>query len=225
MDTTNFKNKLQEYFQKRALELPIYDYEKVISGWRARLILANTSKNYIGDVYPSKIKSAQSVAKKAYLELNNLNNIEDESRENEKDIVQHKPIDVVVINDSLNPIYILVDFENVPHTDKLENLLKNNSSSSITLLKFASINHSNLHLVDYVIPTTTKDATDHYIGVYLGMLIATIKEKLTVFVITKDHFGEVFEIIYNKLGNPNINIKHFTNQDFTLEYITQNYNF
>lgn len=223
MDTTNYKNRLQEYFQKKKLELPTYSYKKINQNWKASLRLSSDSKIYFGDECSSKIKTAQSVAKKVCLKLfgdtdfqENPIGTEDKSLECK---VEYKPNDTLVINESSNPIYILVDFENTPHTDKLEALLPNNPS--ITLLKFASSNHSNLHKVDYLIPTKVRDATDHYISLYLGMLIATIKENLTVLILTKDHFGEILEIIYNKLENPNILVRDFSNQDEALEFISR----
>jgi len=219
----NYKNKLQEYFQKNKLELPIYTYKSYDNNkkWEACIKLPDCDELFYGDIDVSKVKTAQSGAYKAYMMLLENDNVDNEHLNIPFVDVEKQPLDKIMYNKTNEPTYILVDFENVPHTDKIENLIKNNDN--FTLIKFASINHSNLHMVDYVIPTTTKDATDHYIGIYLGMLISTIKKKINIYILTKDHFGEVLEIIYQKINNPNICVKHFTNQNYVVKYINENH--
>jgi hypothetical protein len=215
MDNTNYKGLLQEYCQKKQLPLPIYDFDKVNDMWKAKLSLPFSDEIYYGECEQTKIKSAQNVAKKAYNIISTL-----DTKIYDIQPKEQYPLNYIVKTSANKPIYILVDFENVPQIDLLEIFAKKHPD--IILLTFASVNHSKCSLVDYIVPTTTKDATDHFIGLYMGMLIQAIQEKLLIIVITKDHFGEIFEIIYNKLNDPRITVKHFTNQNLTIKYLETN---
>lgn len=193
----NYKNKLQEFCQKRSLDLPVYQtvYD---NGFRSSVMIKLIkSQNNIqdiqdtgniqesGDIFNNKKAAEQSAASKM------LNRI--------SEILHQKTINYT-IPDNEN-VYILIDMENIHIGNYFE---QKKFSSNIHFIGFATENHPALSipypelLKIVTIKSDRKDATDLLIVWYTSSLIEN-NEVNKIMIVTKDHFGSGLVDIINTM--------------------------
>jgi hypothetical protein len=173
----NYKNILQEYYQKKKSHLPQYDTTRVggsdtLPKWQSIVTCDNIS--YLGDICPKKTAAENSAA---FIALKAINSIE-------------KPI---TPNDFNVSTAILIDIENLPKFfEEIPDCDLNNQN--LTVYGFIgqyhplSTKYGDKKIIKVLSPSTRQDGTDTCIQVYAGILLAL--EKYEHYIIaTKDHFG------------------------------------
>jgi vacuolar-type H+-ATPase subunit E/Vma4 len=212
------KNKLQEYFQKQCLTLPIYnslriggkDHEPI---WSCNLNTVNginfyaesTSKKIVEEKVASialetllaKSQNKEninklSIIKSILLPNTNKNNIQ-KSYSNLDSFLNH-------YNENISKSYknfIFVDLDNV---DLLEEMLYSNSNS-LFIIFFSKntskkvdqyFSYSNATLFQAI--TVVTDASDHDLSFICGILYTQYKNLVKYIIFTKDHFGEAIAL-------------------------------
>ncbi|HSW76873.1 MAG TPA: putative dsRNA-binding protein [Candidatus Saccharimonadales bacterium] len=175
----DYKNKLQEYFQKLKLPLPTYKTNKVGGEdhcplWSSTVIL-HDNVYYEGDVFYSKSNAEKSAAQKAFVCLETKNTNDHHSK-----------------NYSLKTA-IVIDIENMPKFFE-EIPEKDLMNDNLHVYGFIGINHplmnKMLHpkFIQVKSPSTRKDGTDTCIQVTIGCWLALEKYDQYI-IVTRDHFG------------------------------------
>ena len=187
----NYKNILQEHYQKRGLNLPQYDtYRK--GGSSHNPIFSSKVILHYGETFngsgPNKKKAEQDCAKKALFELNIIN--DELTNNNVTSTAYHVSFTCSTV--------ILLDLENIAsEVDKYNNLYSDNAiifgfvSSSHPI---SSIKTNTIHLI--VVDSDASDAADIALAVKFGQFLTT-KDYERYIIITSDHFAESLPVIAN----------------------------
>lgn len=166
-----FKNKLQEYYQKRSLPLPTY-YSTVTGPSHAPTWSSTVSHGdgliAEGNPYSSRVQSEQSAAESALVQL---------SGKKEKIGIDH-------------PTVLLVDIENLQTL--IDQLQEYDLPDELEIYGFVSEHH---HLAEkefpvtkVIVPSSHRDAVDTCIQMYTGIFLMEGKYE-HYFIATRDHFG------------------------------------
>jgi len=209
------KNKLQEYFQKKRLPLPLYETYRYGGPehkptWVTTVFLCN-NKKFTGEIFFDKTSAENSAALNALDDINSDNEIY--LKMEKINLSTKKSIDSET-EKKINKIVLLVDVENLHKFINDFNLILNNDpnfsntkfdpnyNKNFDIYAFINKNHD---LVDkifpeyvkkVVCPSLQKNGTDTYIQVFVGILLA--KEMYETYIIaTKDHFGNLLTELIN----------------------------
>jgi hypothetical protein len=174
----NYKNILQEYYQKKKLPLPQYDTTRVGGSdtspkWQSIVNCDNIA--YLGDICQEKTAAENSAAFLAFKAINSI----------EKTTATPTDFNVSTA--------ILIDIENLPKFfEEIPDCDLNNEN--LTVYGFIgqyhplSTKYEDKKMIKILSPSTRQDGTDTCIQVYTGILLAL--EKYEHYIIaTKDHFG------------------------------------
>jgi len=207
------KDLLQKWYKKNYNISPIYtqSYDKTEKKWRSTLTLFIDGSTFTYKGYGKREKkSDQKAARKACIAFglikkkkgrkNQENNQSIKIRKISEKVSQinnkkHNLFDVI-LNKEKNPIYVLVDYENI-HNISLLGKIK---SPRLTIIKITSFLNSNAREANYVPQSALKDATDHYISFYIGMLICKNIEKMDIIILTRDHFASTLVDFFQRLS-------------------------
>ena len=183
------KNRLQEYFQKKDLDLPIYSTARAGGEdhnptWISQVSLCD-GRIFVSDPHSKKkyaeLESATDAL--AALEIHNI----------ESDTMKY----CINFNDS--NVVICIDVENQPCA--IAEFVKNVSSTNVTVYGFISDGHplqKKLEISYYLrdervnlikIPSTRADGADIGMSMIVGSFIETMNYGLYM-IISNDHFGE-----------------------------------
>lgn len=193
------KNKLQEYFQNRRLELPKYISSRCGGSdhkpfWRSRVkfwsTVDNNYKEIVGDIVGTKIKAEMSAAELALEFLSPTFSSSDSStclkvrEESNQENVGDKC-------ERVKKTAIFVDVENL---QKFVDQMGHHKIDDMDIYAFVGYHH---HLSEKIFPknvtkilspSTRPDGSDTCMQIYIGYLLA--QEKYDKYIIaTRDHYG------------------------------------
>ncbi len=170
---SNDKNRLQEFFQKRGLELPTYKHHQSDAGWCSSVSFVYEEKDYNiqGGWYPNKRIADVSAA--------------------------HQALDMLTTTPSSQPkitlppnTVLLVDVENLPRfVDEVVRLY-----DGLDIYAFIGEHHCLAdiklppNVTKIISPSTRPDGTDTCIQVHVGFLLATSHYQ-TYLIASRDHFA------------------------------------
>jgi len=185
----NYKNLLQEYFQKKKLPIPQYESFRVggtdtLPEWQSTVIIYDNTK-YMGEKCLKKTAAENSAA---FIALKLI----------EKQEVIN-PYDYKVNT------AILIDIENLPKFYE-EIPSYDLSNQNLTVYGFIGQYHplspkiNNYKMIKVISPSTRPDGTDTCMQVYTGMLLMLEKHEHYI-IATKDHFGSA---LVEMITNPNL---------------------
>ena len=199
MSNLNYKNHLQEYFQKQHMELPKYVARKV-SGpahcpvWQSEVKLYNGS-TYIGDTNITKSVAEISAAEKALKALKLIPDTESYSADLnliEKFKLDINPILSKPLKSAVPKTLLLVDVENMHNF--IDDVVR--EISGLNIYAFVGEHH---HLATKIFPTGVikiispsahSDGTDTCMQVYIGFLLGSgCKDYENYLIATRDHYG------------------------------------
>lgn len=204
----NYKGLLQEYCQKQNITLPIYNHLSIPSTptpkWKTKII--TTFGEYTSTECNSKKEADQMVAEQVYNHvINNSNNTTNNTTNNATNNatnnkilskttqLQLKPLKPLKTKDK---IIVLIDLENYPQMD--DPFFFQHEFVNIDFIGFvgkcSSHAQKNLDQIYPFMKTITvnsvlKDAADHMISIYTGMLLLWIKIPFHIIIITRDRFA------------------------------------
>lgn len=201
---SNPRNQIQEYCQKYKIDFPIYDTSRIGGEdhkpiWKSTTTFKNKSFEYVG---VSK-KETELAVSKMIVDDQLLSGEEREKPIEQNKIARRQKVDNLLdIKHLLKyKTILLVDGEN---TDFNPNPLLQGLSSTILILIFAAKNttknkifeHQERYEDCYVFLSSCvgKDAADHLLTFYCGMLNVIIKDPVQYYVFTKDHYGEYMQV-------------------------------
>lgn len=220
--SANYKNQLQERFQKRKLPLPTYDTITNLSNKVPRFISRLTlfdGQVFIGEQTNRKIDAEQSAAEKA------LENMLEKSEEEEvSNVIKYNPLDFNSIHQPNTLTYILVDYENCNKIGDLELYIKDRKD--IKMITTCAQGFGKKGDVNVVIRSSISDANDHYISFLIGQLISKTETMLNIIILTKDHFGSAIKDFVNLDNQTNflshpIKVYHATDQEDCVEFLKE----
>lgn len=211
----NPKNFLQEYYQKRQLDIPKYKSKQVggddhTPKWQSKVILSN-GKKFIGNISTNKSKAEMSAAEKALSELssnNNGKNAINTKKNNNSNFNKSigKPDKISNIKRNINIEKNTITHGNCSVSDRtvliidvenLHNFVDEVCAEieGLDIYAFIGCHHSLVakkvfpHGVKRIlVPSTRSDGSDTCIQVYVGYWLAQNKYD-TYLIATRDHFG------------------------------------
>lgn len=180
MHINNNKNKLQEYYQKSHLPIPIYQTERCTDAnnqllWVSTVTLYD-DMTFTGNMYKKKSDAEKSAA---FIALSTLS--------------LEPPIRTLNHKYDKNTV-MLIDIENMPkffYDIPAEDL----KDPNLTVYGFIGINHSLMDKINHsklnkiISPSTRPDGTDTCIQVYVGIFLANNMYEYYI-IVTRDHFGQ-----------------------------------
>ena len=199
-----FKNLLQEYYQKKQLNIPIYstflidNNTSTIPLWKSIVMLCDGTEfvGISGDLYkktPGNKKDAENnAAKNAYNYLITSNKLTTITTLSTKSLTD--------ININNFKEVLLVDSENC-------DLEISKISNDMLVLMFVSKNttkkvvfqlqnkYENCYV--FISESVGRDAADHLLTFYAGKL-SVLHNEIQYYVLTKDHYGEFLEKFMSK---------------------------
>jgi hypothetical protein len=196
----NAKNQLQIYCQRGKLELPKYSYvqDQDTKMWYSTVeIISETGaiSRYTGDPQAKKVAADISAASAALnsLGINNDDTVSPMNDTESKDRCPHGQI-WNPMDDDRNPVFVLIDYENVNKLEYLHNLFVNQDGFPAYVSKFVGYcnQKASTDECSHVVPTASSDGVDHYISFYIGMLYHQLKQRelpFTIIILTRDKFG------------------------------------
>ena len=191
----NAKNTLQVYCQKKGLALPRYNayFNETTRKWISTVSLIDIA--FTGDAEQKKshadISAAIGVCMKLGLyESKPALDIITVHKYNTLDLIYPKKGDT-------DPMYILVDYENVNRLDHMHNTFTNKDGYPAYVGKFVGYCNQKADTDEptHIIPIHGSNAVDHFISFYLGMLVQCLLmgdckiNCLTIILLTGDGFG------------------------------------
>jgi hypothetical protein len=190
----SYKNKLQEYFQKKGIPLPIYDAKLCESGWIGSVTINVNNKKikFKGDIKNKKIESQQSACIKTleYLKVDNSTQ--------EKNIDDDK--NKYIYNNKLtNQNIIFIDIEN---TQKYKYIKPKNyifGFISTNSYMYKKLNEIEKYMDTYVYEGTEKNGSDILMSIIVAKNIPHIQKfnnKITI--ITNDNYAKCIKNILEK---------------------------
>lgn len=216
---SNPKNSLQEHQQRYQLDLPSYSSTQTERGWISQVQV--NGKTYTGQPCPKKTKADCSAAAAALLDLTGSDGSSAVSTSSSPPVT-YSVGQLALSLDQVSPlVYVLVDYENTNKIEKLEHFV--HTKDQLTLLKFTSHLHSQADKANIVVESAIKDAVDHYISFYAGMLCQHIKSSaspspVSIIVLTRDHFASA---MINFTDQSKVNIYHCPSEDRCLQLLEQ----
>lgn len=193
----NYKNRLQENFQKLGLGLPVYEADRLDEGWTSSVVLCNGSR-FTGKDSPSKVGSEQDAARRAL-----------EYYETHKSEFQTDGLLESVLNRNLwmltdaSFIWIIIDLENVGDEKQLQKL-ENLSKKGFIVSGYASLNYRNVEMVKkYIreplfrlIQSDQPEAAD--VSIVMDIERALIEDDFNhIFIISYDKFARAAADVFN----------------------------
>jgi hypothetical protein len=196
--SNNYKNSLQEYFQKNNLPLPNYETKKIgedrqsnLILWQStlKLTLGNNKKIFKSKSFPNKKDAEMYVAEQGlkYIEKDETQN------DNNNEIKYCKSLCKYSFNE--DDILIIIDLDNIQKIDSLEHEIKD--FSNIHLFGFIGklTNPCKNNGIIKIIKAndTSKDSADIKLTLEMGKLINKLNRKhimINCYIVTRDHFGE-----------------------------------
>jgi len=116
-----------------------------------------------------------------------------------------------------NQIIVLIDYENISNeeTNKFKKSIKimRDKNINVQMLTFAGYNNPRSNTADVIVESKRKDAVDHFISYYVGMLEMKSQSPNKIHVITMDHFGQCLQDICDTV------IHNSCEKNFTKMYI------
>jgi hypothetical protein len=120
-------------------------------------------------------------------------------------------------SDLSNTIVVIVDFENVSNKNDIIKLTqfvkttkKNKTKHDIKMVKIAGYCSTVKSTADIVVRSNRKDAVDHYISYYIGLLEAQPKPPMKIYIISRDKFGSCLQDFCNNVEH-NSDVSDFIN--------------
>lgn len=222
---SNSKNDLQIYCQQKGLVLPVYTSIRDESG---KWVSTVSFKSAIGI---SHTVSGDQCLRKKFADMSaassGLRLLDEKEGERNVDTLIVKRVHTLLkcLKDfKYASMYVLVDYENVNKLTSLHNVFKNiDNKKIIQVNKFVGYSH---HKIDtdepsHSVESAGNDAVDHYISVFVGMIIMhtqqALSEDITILVVTKDIFGSHLESFAKSL--PWLTIKHVPTERRCIEYL------
>lgn len=189
-----YKNKLQEYFQKKGIPLPTYDGKLCESGWigSVTIIIDDEKVKFKGEIKNKKIESQESACIKAleYLKINN--SIQEKSNNDDKN-------NYIYNNKLTNQDIIFIDIEN---TQKYKYVKPKNyilGFISTNSYMYKKLNEIEKYMETYVYEGTEKNGSDILMSIILAKHIPHIKKyNNNVTIITSDNYGKCIKKILEK---------------------------
>jgi hypothetical protein len=217
-----YKNILQEYFQAKKLDIPVYNtilLNTVPLQFQSTVTLCKHYGSFSGLPKLQKKMAEGSAAQIALEKLGLIAGKEDikhhglDLEDTEKENIEKYSNSQLFKFDWTvdNPIIILVDLENVSKLSSLETFIQNYQLDNVKLIKIASHTSSLKNQSNYVANSSNKDAADHLLTYLVGLLSGAITVHFKLLVLTSDHFGGALEDILKY--NPLIHLRHVTCQD------------
>ena len=222
----NDKNKLQIYCQRNRLDLPEYSSTRTDSGmWVSTVRFTNVDGQSIektGHPCSKKVQadiSAATAAREVVKQLDALS---------ESDIIVNPKLgtfDLMMPQEGdLNPMFVLVDYENINKLDHLHNKFVNGSGKPVYVTKFAGYCNpkAETNETTHIVQGAGKDAVDHYISFYLGLLIKYLDdlgyEKYNIVILTRDSFGRH----HISLTRQDKTVQHCSSENRCLDLLSRN---
>lgn len=205
----NYKNELQEYFQKRQLPLPVYKYTKMLFNmdtmikWRAEVKLYDSEGVFRSDLCTSKKKADQNAAFKA---LQSLNNIDvNEITKMDMDGDEYDKYDKYEFPNEYERL-ILVDIENLPLTFKHIDYQKQKEKTLIITVMSKFSSHYQFEKRQYyqqfshieVTNSGNKDAADTLLIFLVGKYLHNSCNE--IIIISRDRFAATLKDILIERG-------------------------
>ena len=209
----NSKNLLQTYCQKRKLDLPVYtsEFNNSTRQWTSSVSFTDEHQvhHVTGQPQTRRTDADISAAQEAY------QTIAPAALQLSDNIVADKyhMLDLVLpVDGDTKPVYVLVDYENINKLNYLHNKFVNEKGYPLYVLKFVGYcNHkAETDEPTHVVQCNGRDAVDHFISMYLGMLIQKLCKPVTltlqdithirIIVLTKDIFGSHYTKFVDSLS-------------------------
>lgn len=213
----NHKGRLQDWYQKHHLPIPVYSYHYALSEW---VTVVTTVNGRFTAKAASKKEAASAAAQQALLKLPRRRNRKPPSRaanrhpplqqkqQQQKQEQQHQRYTARLCT------LVLVDLENYPQIDgdflttqfinvTIMGFVGKCSSLAQVDLRLRYPFMSSIIIVDSVLP----DAVDHYISLYAG---SCIHHTYALLILTRDRFaGCVVDSVKQLFGD--VHVIHVTN--------------
>lgn len=197
------KNKLQEYYQKRGLNLPVYDTKR--HGGKDHHPLWISTVNVGDNEFSSKPHKKKGKAEQEAAELA----LQFISGKNEKIVQVETKEEIFFLHPNwkeklswCNKIF-LIDLENCPHAAKL------NCPDSTLMIGVVGHCHplatQSLPFAKSVINSAMKDAADHALTFLVGYLSTDLTNSHEVYIVSRDHYAEITVACLKEMG---INATH-----------------
>lgn len=191
------KNKLQEYFQKRNLPVPVYDTQKVGGQphnpeWVSTVVI--DSKRYSSNTQSKKILAEQDVAEMILCMLEN-----EEVKTSKKEIEPLTFIEPSVLDEIKDrKKIILVDLENCPQASEVIEIPKDTVIIGV-IGHCHNLAQRSLPFYKCVIPSAMKDAADHALTFLAGYISRNI-EGQDIYLVSRDHYAEITTLCLREMG-------------------------
>ncbi len=224
--SNNAKNILQIYCQKQAAELPIYTqtFDEGTRAWQSTVCIAGHTS--VGEQAARKAQADILAAERACLTLGLI-----QSKAQSNDIVVIPKLNTWELllpkEGDRNPMFILVDYENVNKLESLHYQFVNSSGYPAYVCKFVGYcNHkASTQEPSHIVGSAASDAVDHYISFYLGMLLRellchTEVDTIHIIILTKDKFGAH----HTNLAHEKLHVTHCATEKNCLD-IMQKHNY
>lgn len=228
MDSThaNPKNTLQIHCQRQKWPLPVYTYTCVTDSapavpmWQSIVTVQSTAG-------PVEARS-ETCARKTTADMNAAENMlgilglsapvagPDGAASGADVVVTPKfgPLEIPIPDaEDQDPVYVLVDYENVNKLEHLHHLFRREASSATALVcKFVGYCNQKADTDEptHVAQSAASDAVDHYISFCLGLIVRENRGKktLTVMIVSRDSFAAH----HVKLTGGPVTVLHYTTE-------------
>jgi hypothetical protein len=132
------------------------------------------------------------------------------------------PLYVPVQSDYI--IYILVDFDNKPQTDKI--IMFTDKFINVCVISFAHYINPKKDLANITVGSCKDDAVDHIISGYTSRIIERLYSiEKTIIILSGDKFGSIHTDMAYRGEYPLTNIQHFSSQKDVIDYLSCLYHY
>lgn len=211
------KNRLQEYYQKQKLPLPIYDSTNLSSvphlpSWRATVTLYDGTQ-YDSPVCTTKTKAELGAAECALKVV---------------DCIPPSTKPSIAEKHFRYPIYVFIDVENQSSDAVIELCHRCRISTNLIIYAISGFKHVSAtkdypdkRVIKMLSPSSRRDGADFYMVMKIGECLGEMKVSAgSVVVVTRDHFGDVMEdILKSQLGDKRM--CHAVSIDEAMTYLEQ----